>query len=423
MRHSTERGLVVALVLLTATYAIAEDIVLTTYYPSPRGVYEELRIRGNVARLSATTPGSADGNAAVINLFSLDSDGDGLADPGDRLWQLAAVGNADGVGSPTFPRRNDLMLFKYDGTQPLGAQWSTPLTIDFGTGNVGIGTTAPEATLHIVGGNGALTVDPQANPTAIFFRKSGRYDGAINVSDSFNAISGLQEGRLDFYSAGTPPASPTGPVTWRRTMTITNGKLGIGTTTPGATLDVAGNMLLSGSLTLGGVARTTWPSQVGLFDGGFVNRTTPGLSARTVTRMEWANCSAEQCPGSPLRCNLGTSPGVYVSLRSGPAGASCHLVRTTPGANRWFLHASCPPGWKIINGGANSYRTFNTHLPSDVHMSVPDTYRSWDLIPENTGPWRAGAVPPNETEGWTGGFPGTAEYDGFQVYALCGTAP
>ena len=30
-------------------YALAEDLTLTTYYPSPRGVYQELRASGNVA--------------------------------------------------------------------------------------------------------------------------------------------------------------------------------------------------------------------------------------------------------------------------------------------------------------------------------------------------------------------------------------
>lgn len=42
------RGWVVAGLLLgTMTYAIAEDVTLTTYYPSPRGVYNELRTNSN----------------------------------------------------------------------------------------------------------------------------------------------------------------------------------------------------------------------------------------------------------------------------------------------------------------------------------------------------------------------------------------
>jgi hypothetical protein len=38
---------VVVLVLGTMAYAIAEDVTLTTYYPSPRGVYNELRTMSN----------------------------------------------------------------------------------------------------------------------------------------------------------------------------------------------------------------------------------------------------------------------------------------------------------------------------------------------------------------------------------------
>jgi len=38
MRRSTERGLTLALLLVTAAYAIAEEVTLVTYYPSPRGI-------------------------------------------------------------------------------------------------------------------------------------------------------------------------------------------------------------------------------------------------------------------------------------------------------------------------------------------------------------------------------------------------
>ena len=39
--------LILAVLLGTMAYAIAEEITLTTYYPSPRGVYKELRVMGN----------------------------------------------------------------------------------------------------------------------------------------------------------------------------------------------------------------------------------------------------------------------------------------------------------------------------------------------------------------------------------------
>ena len=39
MDGSVKPWLVVGLLLGTAVYALAEDLTLTTYYPSPRGVY------------------------------------------------------------------------------------------------------------------------------------------------------------------------------------------------------------------------------------------------------------------------------------------------------------------------------------------------------------------------------------------------
>ncbi len=46
----------VCLILLgTALYALAEDLTLTTYYPSPRGMYNELRTSGDVA-IGTTSP-------------------------------------------------------------------------------------------------------------------------------------------------------------------------------------------------------------------------------------------------------------------------------------------------------------------------------------------------------------------------------
>lgn len=39
-----------------AVYAVAEDLTLTTYYPSPRGVYRELRTSGDVAIGTTSAP-------------------------------------------------------------------------------------------------------------------------------------------------------------------------------------------------------------------------------------------------------------------------------------------------------------------------------------------------------------------------------
>jgi len=56
MRPTMVRSLLFLLVFVAGAYAIAEDITLTTYYPSPRGVYQSLQTTG--ATNLATTPGS-----------------------------------------------------------------------------------------------------------------------------------------------------------------------------------------------------------------------------------------------------------------------------------------------------------------------------------------------------------------------------
>ena len=43
MERTLKAWTVGAIVLGTMAYAMAEDVTMTTYYPSPRGVYKELR--------------------------------------------------------------------------------------------------------------------------------------------------------------------------------------------------------------------------------------------------------------------------------------------------------------------------------------------------------------------------------------------
>ena len=57
--HTNLNGwLVMGLLLGTMAYCLAEEIILTTYYPSPRGVYNELRTAGDVAIGTLDPPGA-----------------------------------------------------------------------------------------------------------------------------------------------------------------------------------------------------------------------------------------------------------------------------------------------------------------------------------------------------------------------------
>lgn len=125
----------------------AEDITVTTYYPSPRGVYEELRTTGNVgvgttaaptARLHVIQPGApasfrVDDQAGDITPFIVDANGDvgiGVQPPSGPLAQLHVV--QDGVAE----------RLRVEGVGGDGFVISA-------AGSVGIAQTTPQVALHI----------------------------------------------------------------------------------------------------------------------------------------------------------------------------------------------------------------------------------------------------------------------------------
>jgi hypothetical protein len=48
MGANLKGGMVLVFLLGVAAYCLAEEMTLTTYYPSPRGVYDQLRVTGNL---------------------------------------------------------------------------------------------------------------------------------------------------------------------------------------------------------------------------------------------------------------------------------------------------------------------------------------------------------------------------------------
>ena len=160
--------------------------------------------------------------------------------------------------------------FAFMNTPPSGTPRSTLMFIN-GSGNVGIGTTSPEQRLSLAGGSVSLDgygyVSSYRGPLnsfsnlflggAIAANSTGSYtvktDGGSNY---FAAIrmdnSGGNAGAINFYTGAT-----VGGVDYSLTeaqlgsyerMTIVGGNVGIGTTTPGARVEVNGNLkLTSGS--------------------------------------------------------------------------------------------------------------------------------------------------------------------------------
>ena len=157
MRRSSERVLVAALLLLTGVYAVAEEVTLMTYYPSPRGVYDQLRTMGqtllaqnsgNVGIGETNPQASLHITSNLPRLAFTDTD-----DTAPRLnWIVRAKDNA-GADSDFFVQNTTDFITVTDR-----------LTIT-SAGNVGIGTATPAEKPTIL--NGVVRINnPGAGPGA-----------------------------------------------------------------------------------------------------------------------------------------------------------------------------------------------------------------------------------------------------------------
>ncbi len=255
---STEHWLVGMLVLVSGAYAVAEELNLITFYPSPRGVYKEILVQGTSAAGSIptvvlSTPGTRTTHEARIDLFTLDSDTGsnqrGRADVGDIYWSITARGDAF-----TPPEGDDLQFRKHaaDGTE------TVPFMVDFATGNVGLGTTNPGEALQVtrnVNGTSAIRI------------------GNANTGAGAGATVAFDDGATTLFTAGLDRAAGAAqPFLWTGTgqdlrigtgsggssaerirIAASNGNVGIGTgAAPNALLDVNGTAEFSNRIGVGG---------------------------------------------------------------------------------------------------------------------------------------------------------------------------
>ena len=259
MRRIIQHWAGVGLFFSVMAYAMAADITLTTYYPSPRGVYRELRTTDNT--YLATQGGNVGiGTTGPLTKFHVSNGASGFTG-GGFTQQVRVENNGDvGIGLYT-PTANNVIIGQATPLDQTSAyiQFNGPnrymsfhtvngaerMRID-NSGNVGIGTTGPSDKLEALSGNGsyiksAATQSGSANWTGFQIKS---WTGS--AADTWSLQGGALFGGSTNFSINNNGNS--------RLWIDSSGNVGIGMTAPAQKLHVSGNALITGTITIQGGA-------------------------------------------------------------------------------------------------------------------------------------------------------------------------
>ena len=143
------------------------------------------------------------------------------------------------------------------------SQWiTTGDDISYSLGDVGIGTTSPDANLHVTG-NAFVSTDLALGGTLTM---GNVLVEALHELSAITATGNVTPHVIEF-------TNPT-------TGLVTTGNVGIGTSTPEYTLDVAGGINFTGALTQNG---TSWRSSPWVISGSDISYTTGRIGVGTST--------------------------------------------------------------------------------------------------------------------------------------------
>jgi len=256
MRKIILTGLFV-FVVFACSLALAEDVTLTTYYPAPFGMYQEMRVRGNLG-VGTTNPSSKltvdDGTGAYA---PTGLDPVGLFMTGAKNKPALSVISTNAVGVVT-PSAGNVALYAH------GTDFSGYFSAGkaYFADNVGIGTTSPPAKLSV--NQGVTDYNFTTPPVALITVGTANRAGLAVISDHLGAPHTIPAvGNAAFVAAGVDYAAY-----FTNGKVYSGGSVGIGTTNPFAPLHAKSNGIYTSLFE----QQANQPSSYGImvFQGGAV---------------------------------------------------------------------------------------------------------------------------------------------------------
>ncbi len=354
-----------------------EKLTITTYYPSPYGIYQNLRMN------PSTNPGDCTGASAPLGKMYFDS-------AMNALFVCSRVGATYG----------------YQLVPGGGGAWGTNanyLYVMNTTLNVGVGTVTPSGRLQVVGGASELgqrgIAGTAYNNDTHMVRFWGNSGCASNSLHNGGRIFGMMRG-CDWNQAELHLEAGNNWDGWVNNQLVLkgNGTIGVGTVAPSATLHVAGDSFLADGFDHTMLTATRLNNNTGLRAGLYQNS---GDGLRNAANSAVALPSWWHVINLHHQHNNGYNAQIAVPLSS----ALTDMYFRTSGGGAWTE-------WrKVISENTSGNAGIGTTAPSQrLHVAG----NIMGAAPDGTNTWRldrlAGADP------WVRLYQGnTGTYNNFAV--------